>query len=164
MGTYLGIVLTLVLSTSIVWETINLRPIAFGYLVAYFLQSFSMLFFDTDICRDYKCQMATGAYLLITASVCWISALIFVVRMDLFKLQSIRLRRREEREAKREARRQKRKAMALRTQQQREKRMIVDNFQRDNTESFDVLDIEAILATEPTFQRDVDEDKKVMAL
>ena len=164
MGTYLGIVLTLVLSTSIVWETINLRPIAFGYLVAYFLQSFSMLFFDTDICRDYKCQMATGAYLLITASVCWISALIFVVRMDLFKLQSIRLRRREERKGKREARRQKRKAMALRTQQHREKRMIVDNFQRDSTESFDVLDIEAILATEPTFQRDVDEDMKVMAL
>lgn len=165
LGTYLGIALTLVLTTSIVWETINLRPIAFGYLVAYFFQSFSMLFFDTELCREYECQISTGGYLSIITSVCWIVSLISVVRMDLFKLQSIRLRRREERKAKREARRQERKALALRKRQQREQMMIIDNFQRNNTQSVDMLDIEAVLNSEQEYQAAVvTRDKKVMAL
>ena len=165
MGSYLGIALTLVLTTSIVWETINLRPIALGYLVAYFFQSFSMLFFDTDLCREYDCQISTGGYLSITASICWILTLISVIRMDLFKLQSIRLRRREERKAKREARRQERKALALRKRQKQEQLMIIDNFQKNNTMSVDMLDIEAVLTSEAEYQTAVvANDKKIMAL
>jgi hypothetical protein len=164
MGSYLGIALTLVLTTSIVWETINLRPIAFGYLVAYFFQSFSMLFFDTKICREYRCQISTGGYLSIFTSICWIVSLIAVVRMDLFKLLSIRLRRREERKAKREARRQERKALALRKRQQREQMMIIDNFQRNNTQSVDMLDIEAVLTTEGEYQKATRSKRKVMAM
>ena len=166
MGSFLGIALTLVLTTSIVWETINLRPIAIGFLVAYFFQSFSMLFFDTELCREYKCQMDSGGYLSITTSICWIVTLIAVVRMDLFKLQSIRSRRREERKAKREARRQERKALALRKRQQREQLMIIDNFQKNTTQSVDMLDIEAVLTSDAEHQTAVTNkhDKRKMTL
>jgi hypothetical protein len=165
LGSYLGIALTIVLSTSIVWESINLRPIAIGFLLAYFFQSFSLMFFDTDLCHVYQCKISYGGYLSIITSLCWIGALIAVVKMDLFKIQSIRVRRREERKAKSEVRRQERKALALRKRQQREKMVIIGNFQSTNTESVDVLDIEAVATTDEEYQTaEVEKDKKVLAL
>jgi hypothetical protein len=165
LGSFLGIVLTIILSTSIIWESINLRPIAIGFLLAYFFQTFSLLFFDTDLCHEYKCKMATGGYLSVISSICWIGALISVVKMDLFKLQSTRLRRRAERKAKREARRQERKEFALRKRQHREQMMIIENFQSKCTESVDVLDIEAVAAMEEEYQTAVVENgKKLLAL
>jgi heme exporter protein D len=112
LGSFLGMVLTLVLSTSVIWESINLRPVAGGFLVSYLLQSFSMIFFDTDLCHVYKCQMATGGYLSITSCICWIATLMAVAKMDVFKEQSIRARQRAALRATRRAQRQEKKRMA----------------------------------------------------
>jgi len=66
-----GAFFTILLSTSTFWETIDLRPIGFGLLITYFLQSFTMLFFDADFCRDYTCKVGSGCILSIFSSVCW---------------------------------------------------------------------------------------------
>lgn len=104
LGTALGLALTVVLCTSVFWETINLRPIAFGLLLAYFFQSFSLLIFDTEICNEYKCKMAPGSILCVVASVCWLATCAFVAKMDSFKIRSLRVRRTDRKKARQESR------------------------------------------------------------
>lgn len=137
LGSFLGMALSVVLSTSVVWESINLRPVAAGFLLSYLLQSFSMVFFDTDLCHEYRCQMASGGFLSISSCICWIATLMAVAKMDLFKVQSIRARQRAALRAERRAERQERKRMAKRP------RIIVQNEKQLNTQSADTLDIEA---------------------
>lgn len=119
MGASLGVALTVVLSTSIVWETINLRPVGFGFLLVYFFQSFSLIFFDANICNESKCRMAPGSILCVMASIFWIAACFGVAKMDAYKVRSIRARRRAARKLARQARREKRERKLARKQLRR---------------------------------------------
>lgn len=110
IGTTLGIAITAVLTTSVWWETINLRPVGLGFMIAYFFQSFSMLIFNTNLCDKYKCKMASGGTLCIVASVCWIAACLAVAKMDSFKIRAIRARRNARRKARKQRKQNKRKA------------------------------------------------------
>ncbi|KAL7580722.1 hypothetical protein ACA910_001007 [Epithemia clementina (nom. ined.)] len=111
LGVLSGGLMTSVLVTSLCWESMNLKPIGLAFLAAYFFQSFAMLFFDTDICAEYKCRMGTGCALCIGAALCWLVACVSVSRMDNFKVRAIRRRkylariaRRNERELRRRRR------------------------------------------------------------
>jgi hypothetical protein len=104
LGTALGLVLTILLVSSIVWESINLRPLGFGYLLAYFFQSFAMLCFDSNLCNLHQCRMGPGGNACILASICWIGACIAVAKMDSSKIKLRRARRKAARQAKREQR------------------------------------------------------------
>uniref|UniRef100_A0A7S4AST2 Uncharacterized protein n=1 Tax=Pseudo-nitzschia australis TaxID=44445 RepID=A0A7S4AST2_9STRA len=83
LGLVFGIFVTTCLTCSVAWKSINLRPIGFGYLVAYFLQSFTFLVFDSNICTDQGgCTMGRGGNLSAVASVCWIVSCAATSRMD----------------------------------------------------------------------------------
>ena len=74
---------TIFLTSSVFWKTINLRPIGMGYLVAYFLQSFTFLIFDSSLCKDNEgCTMSQGGIYSAIASVCWIISCAASARMD----------------------------------------------------------------------------------
>ena len=108
LATLFGVALTLMFTTSVYWESINLKPIGIGFLITYFFQSFSMLFFDTDLCSQYSCKMGPGGVLCIVASFCWMAACVGTAKMDSFKLRAIRARRRAARKkAKQERKRRK---------------------------------------------------------
>jgi hypothetical protein len=83
----LGGFVSVMMTTSFIWHSINLRPIGLGYMLAYFLQSFTFLFFDADLCTDHKCRLAQGSRLSAVASLCWIVACIAAARMDSHKFQ-----------------------------------------------------------------------------
>jgi len=134
MATALGFVLSLMLTTSIYWESINLKPIGVGFLITYFFQSFSMLFFDTDMCAEYSCKMGPGGVICIVASICWMAACIGTAKMDSFKLRAIRARRREARKkakAERKARKELKKQKELRELER------MTTMSTDSTKSFD---------------------------
>ena len=76
------------LTSAIYWHSINLRPIGFGYLLAYFLQSFTFLFFDSTLCEQHGCALSTGGKLSAMASICWIISCVAAARMDSFKFQN----------------------------------------------------------------------------
>ena len=82
----LGGFMSAFLTSTMFWSSINLRPIGIGYLISYFLQSFTFLFFDTNLCAQYKCHISTGCYYSIIASICWILACVASSRMDVHKL------------------------------------------------------------------------------
>ena len=82
----LGGFMSAFLTTTLLWSSINLRPIGIGYLFSYFLQSFTFLFFDTNLCAQYTCHVSTGCYYSILASICWIVACVAASRMDVYKL------------------------------------------------------------------------------
>ena len=98
----LGTILTACLLSSVYWESINLKPVGIGFLVVYFCQAFSMLFFDAQICHRHDCRMGAGGIICILASVCWIFVCLATVKMDLQKTRFRRRRRR--RKKRREAR------------------------------------------------------------
>jgi hypothetical protein len=119
LATSMGVFFTIFLSSATFWESINLKPLGFGFLVTYFFQSFSMLFYDTKICSTNKCQMGPGTFMSILASLCWITACVAAAKMDYFKTQARRQRRREARrtyketkKASKSKRERSRKAMA----------------------------------------------------
>jgi hypothetical protein len=113
MATLLGIVLTVIVTTSIVWESVNLRPVGFGFLLTYFFQSFSLLFFDTNLCHRYGCTMATGGILCIITSVFWVATIVAVAKMDSYKIRAIRTRRRDARRKERRERRERQRLQEL---------------------------------------------------
>jgi hypothetical protein len=88
-----GAFFTLFLSLSVVWEQINLKPIGFGLLLTYFLQSFSMMVFDTNICSLQRCAAGPGCYICIASSVCWFASCLVTARMDHQKATLWRQRR-----------------------------------------------------------------------
>lgn len=89
-----GVFFTIAMSTAVCWESINLKPIGVGYLATYFFQSFSMLFFDTQLCEINKCRVGMGGILCIVASFGWLTACIATAKMDAFKIKAARKRRR----------------------------------------------------------------------
>jgi hypothetical protein len=117
LATFAGFFLTVVLSTTVYWESINLRPVGVGFLVTYFFQSFALLFFDSDLCGEHGCNLAAGSVLCIVASVCWIAATICAAKMDAFKIRALRRRRKAARRARREERRRRRTELLLAKQQ-----------------------------------------------
>jgi hypothetical protein len=85
LAVLLGGFMSVMLTSAVVWYSINLRPIGLGYLFAYFLQSFTFLFFDTELCSAHGCTISSGGYHCIAASVFWIIACIAASRMDAIK-------------------------------------------------------------------------------
>ncbi|GAX12693.1 hypothetical protein FisN_15Hh169 [Fistulifera solaris] len=102
LGTVFGVFFSLILSTSVYWESINLRPVAAGFLFSYFFQSLSMLFFDTGVCTTNKCRVDVGCALSILAALGWIATCIATSKMDSFKILARRQRRRRLRQQLRE--------------------------------------------------------------
>jgi len=89
------------LTTAIAWETIDLRPLGFGFMLTYFFQSFTMLFFDSNLCDKHKCSVGAGCILCIASSFCWIAACIATAKMEAFKQRAtLRRYRRARRRAK----------------------------------------------------------------
>jgi hypothetical protein len=89
------------LSASVCWSSINLRPIGVGYLITYFLQSFSFLFFDSDLCAEHQCHLGRGCLFSIVASICWLASGIAASRMDITMHKKKRRIRRRQRSLKR---------------------------------------------------------------
>eukprot|EP00537_Pseudo-nitzschia_pungens_P000873 CAMPEP_0172357366 /NCGR_PEP_ID=MMETSP1060-20121228/1765_1 /TAXON_ID=37318 /ORGANISM="Pseudo-nitzschia pungens, Strain cf. cingulata" /LENGTH=812 /DNA_ID=CAMNT_0013078037 /DNA_START=640 /DNA_END=3078 /DNA_ORIENTATION=- len=85
----MGGFVTICLTASIFWRSINLRPIGAGYLLAYFLQSFTFLIFDSDLCSEHQgCTMSRGGILSAIASICWIVSCAASARMEKRKLKN----------------------------------------------------------------------------
>lgn len=97
----LGTFVTIFVVTSMFWETIDLRPVGVGLLATYFFQSFTMLIFDSEVCKSNKCSIGVGCVYCILSSLCWLSACIATAKMEAFKMLVTRKRRRRsERRAK----------------------------------------------------------------
>lgn len=90
LATVCGFLLSTCILASIIWKTINLKPVGYGLLFTYFAQSFSMLFFDSNLCAEYKCKVGTGCTLGIVSSIFWIVACIGIAKMDAFKIREER--------------------------------------------------------------------------
>jgi Skp family chaperone for outer membrane proteins len=133
LSLWFGTFFATVLSTSIYWESINLRPISFGLLFTYFCQSCAMLFFATDLCAENKCRPGAGCIYSIVASFCWITACGANARMDAIKSGHARQRRRQAlREARRRALREANKAAkAIRKKRDRETKAIRKKLDRE---------------------------------
>lgn len=80
---FFGFVLVVLLMASILWETINLRPVAIGLLFVYFFQSLTFIFFDSDICREYGCKMYWGSFSALLSGILWFLSGISTIRMDM---------------------------------------------------------------------------------
>lgn len=58
------------------------QSISICFLISYLLQSLTLLFFGSDICRNQVCSMSTSAYGLLVASLLWVmSGLLLIVMM-----------------------------------------------------------------------------------
>ena len=102
----LGGFTSIVFTSATYWNTINLRPLGLAYLFAYFFQSFTFLFFDTDLCSKYTCRIGKGCFFSIFASLCWIVACFAASRMDIYMhRRKMELKRREAYRKAREAKR-----------------------------------------------------------
>jgi hypothetical protein len=97
----LGFFLSIFLTVAVFWNSINLRPIGIGYLIAYFMQSASFLFFDTTLCGEHKCLVGTGCYFSIAGSICWIISCVASSRMDHCKHKRWQASHKAKRRAKR---------------------------------------------------------------
>lgn len=82
LAALLGAGLTLCLSTSIIWRTINLRVLGAGYLLVYCFQSLAFLFFNTNICHDHDCKVGIGCTYCIFASILWIASCLTCAKME----------------------------------------------------------------------------------
>lgn len=133
----LGTFLTLFLSSSAFWESINLRPIGLGLLVTYFCQSFTMLFFDAQVCKENDCRVGAGSYLSIGAAICWVAACITTATMESFKLRATRERRRQARRRYRRALREARKQKALQDQKDSFETQQTSSTSSDTSHNFD---------------------------
>lgn len=92
MAMLLGAFVSVLISTAAFWQSINLRPVGLGFLVAYFFQSFTFLFFDTELCATYTCRIARGSVYSVVASFCWLFACVATSRMEGYKTRKQKLR------------------------------------------------------------------------
>jgi len=106
---YLGAFLTAMLLSSIYWESINMKPIALGFLVAYFFQSFSFFFFDSMLCRTNACRLSGGSIVSIFSCFFWFVSGLVCLRMDTVYHAKLRL---AERLHQRRARKAKQQALS----------------------------------------------------
>lgn len=106
LSVLIGTFLAITLSTSIFWESINLKPVGIGLLIAYFMQSFALLFFNTELCTENGCKMGSGGIYCVVASFSWLASCVATAKMDSCKIRLIRSRRREKRRLARIAKRE----------------------------------------------------------
>mmetsp|Transcript_16382 Transcript_16382/g.40012 ORF Transcript_16382/g.40012 Transcript_16382/m.40012 type:complete len:487 (+) Transcript_16382:73-1533(+) len=92
---WLGGFAAVMITSSIFWYSINLRPLGFCFLISYFLESFSFIFLDSEVCRNHGCSVDTGGYLAIVASGFWMLASVSASRMDAFKYQKAARKKRQ---------------------------------------------------------------------
>jgi hypothetical protein len=57
------------------------RSISICFLVSYLMQSLTLLFFDSDICRNQVCSMSTSAHGLLIASLLWVMSGLLLLHM-----------------------------------------------------------------------------------
>lgn len=153
MATGLGCGLTLILTTSVLWESINLRPLGFAFVMTYILQSFSLFFFGSRLCSEHRCKLGPGSILCIVTSLLWIGVSFAVFKMDVFKFKAQRQRRREARRKRRQERREERERKAREeelAQLQTVGSTDTDDsaFHPDAESPFDMLDEETVATTE----------------
>ena len=53
-------------------NTSGYRPISILFLLSYLLQSLTLLFLDSNICREQVCTLSIGAHMLLVSCVLWI--------------------------------------------------------------------------------------------
>ena len=53
-------------------NTSGYRPISILFLLSYLLQSLTLLFLDSNICREQVCTLSTGAHMLLVSCVLWV--------------------------------------------------------------------------------------------
>lgn len=87
---YLGTFLTIMLGTSICWQSINLKPIAVGLLIVYFFQSVSFFFFDSNLCREHICRLSAGSFASILSCILWFASGLACIRMDIIHQSKLR--------------------------------------------------------------------------
>lgn len=88
LGGFLAASITL----AVFWSSINLRPVGIGFLITYFLQSLTFLFYDSDLCASHSCHMSKGTAYSIAGSFCWIFAAVASARMDNVRYQQEKAR------------------------------------------------------------------------
>lgn len=70
------------------------RPISICFLISYLLQSLTLLFLDSDLCRNQVCSMSTGAHGLLAACLLWVvSGLLTLFMMKKVRTNERRVRR-----------------------------------------------------------------------
>lgn len=70
------------------------RPISICFLLSYLLQSLTLLFLDSSICREQVCTMSKGSYMLLTSCILWVISGLLVLYMMKRVIQNDRLVRR----------------------------------------------------------------------
>jgi len=53
-------------------NTLGYRPISILFLLSYLLQSLTLLFLDSNICREQVCTLSSGAHMLLVSCALWI--------------------------------------------------------------------------------------------
>lgn len=86
-----------------------MKPIALGFLVAYFFQSFSFFFFDSMLCRTNACRLSGGSIVSIFSCFFWFVSGLVCLRMDSVYHAKLRL---AERLHQRRARKAKQQALS----------------------------------------------------
>ena len=82
VATLFGGILTIFLTTSVIWRTINFRVLGTGYLFVYCFQSLSFLFFNTELCHSHDCKVDVGCIYCILASMFWLTSCLTCAKMD----------------------------------------------------------------------------------
>jgi hypothetical protein len=135
----LGTFLTFFLTASVVWETINIRPIGFSLLLTYFFQSFTMLMFDSRVCATNHCSVGAGCCLSIASAFCWFGSCIATATMEAFKIRATRRRaRRRFKRALRDARKKAREKL-----HPKDRKESIDTFKTSSTSSMEATSVEA---------------------
>jgi preprotein translocase subunit YajC len=62
-------------------DSTGYQPISICFLISYLLQNVTLLFFNSDICRNQVCSIATGARSLLAASLLWVVSGLLVLLM-----------------------------------------------------------------------------------
>jgi hypothetical protein len=134
LGMILGTFLTLFLTTSVAWETINLRPIGFGLLLTYFFQSFTMLLFDSRLCETNGCRVGAGCLMSIGSACFWLGSCLATAAMEAYKIRATRQRQRRARRLFKRAAREARKKSRQKLDRHNRKESI-DTFKTSSTSS-----------------------------
>jgi len=95
----MGLFLALFTTTSLCWHTINFRALGVGYVFLYCFQSLTFLYFKTDLCMLYRCNIDDGCIFCILASICWMSSCLLCAMMDSKRFKSDLARERKRRKS-----------------------------------------------------------------
>jgi len=156
----LGSFVTVFLCSACYWETINLKPVSIGLLLAYFFQSLSFFFFDSDLCREYQCGLAEGSILSVFASLMWFASGLASIRMDMVYHRRLRearkLRRRQERKQRKKMKSKLNRSPSAETTTTSSDEVTQDSPCRSSLSSLDSSDFDAKSSdAEDTFHKKV---------